>query len=505
MRTEIKIGQHLKMLLASKGIDFETVQTRMGWDPVMLENVLCDTVSPGVSELMSLATLLGTDISSLLYGKEYTSRKAVKTVRNERVRVDRKDYLNYESLAPTYAGRHLEPFAVDIFHKMDDELDVSRHAGEEFHYVLSGQVRTTVDGEVFDLEAGDSLYFDSSLPHSINSLTEHSRIVATVYNSESMVHLTRGKGMRDLIAAAKLLKRRNLVLVCPDSTSLGAVNKAIEERIVDTVYLVGNKKEIQTLCEKELLLERHYHYVEVSAEEDAYEAVAARTGVALIREGTGQMLMKGHLNTADFAKAILNKEQGISTGRRLSLVALFELPGVDRLLFLTDPGINPELFAGDDVNAGVDIIENAVDVARSIGIKRPKVALLDANEVPTAKIPTTLMEKALSERVWEDADVYGPLSYDLALYPEAAIKKGMRNNPVAGQANILVVPTLAGGNILYKTWVFTMGAEVANVVLGAMAPVILTSRSDCDVTKFLTLCASAIYSDYLLQHRLADF
>ena len=82
-----------------------------------------------------------------------------------------------------------------------------------------------------------------------------------------------------------------------------------------------------------------------------------------------------------------------------------------------------------------------------------------------------------------------------------AKKKGMQDNPVAGQADILVVPTLAGGNILYKTWVFTMGAEVANVVLGATVPIILTSRSDSDVTKFLTICASAIYSDYLLQGR----
>ena len=501
MSGAMRIGKHLQALMANKGIAAESVRRRMGWDEKTLENVLNDAVSPGVSELLALAGLLGVDIAGLLYGREYQQRKAVKTAGNERVGVDRKDYLHYESLAPAYVGRHLEPFVVDIYHKQEAELEVSRHPGEEFFYVLSGHIRATVDGEVYDLEAGDSFYFDSMQQHTVNSVTEQSRIVAVVYNRESLVHFTKGKGMQGLIAAAKMLPRRNLVLVCPDRTSLGAANKALEERIIETVYLVGSKTKIETLCGSELLFPQQYQYVDVTAQGDGYAVAAARAGVALIREGKGQMLMKGELNTADFARAILNRENGIGVGRRLSLVSLFEIPGVERLLFLTDPGINPELFAGGDVTAGVEIIENALGVARSMGVEQPKVALLEANEVPTEKIPTTLMEKALAERQWQGADVYGPLSYDLALYPDAAKKKGMQDNPVAGQADILVVPTLAGGNILYKTWVFTMGAEVANVVLGATVPIILTSRSDSDVTKFLTICASAIYSNYLLQGR----
>jgi phosphate butyryltransferase len=170
---------------------------------------------------------------------------------------------------------------------------------------------------------------------------------------------------------------------------------------------------------------------------------------------------------------------------------------VDRLIFLTDPAINPELFPHDEVAAGVDIIDNAVDVARGLGVDRPKVALLEANEVPSSKIPTTLLEKTLSEREWPFADVCGPLSYDLALYPDAVAKKGLTCNKVAGRADILVVPYISGGNFLYKSWVLTMGAEVANVVLGARAPIILTSRSDSDLTKFLTICASALYSQFL--------
>lgn len=500
----MNIGLHLQRIMTEKGIDSETLCQTMKWDQDTFAKIVSDTISPTVSELLALSNLLRTDISALLYGKEHQEKKAIKTSKAQRVGVDRKNYLHYESLAPSYSGRHLEPFIVDIYHNNAAEPDISRHPGEEFHFVLSGHIRITVDGESYDLEAGDSFYFDSSLPHSLISVTEHSRLVATIYNSESMVHLTKGRGMKGLIEAAQLLERRNVVLVCPDKTSLGAVNKAIEERIIQSVYLVGKRDKIKSMCATELIFERHYEYVEIDVDEAAYETAAARTGVELIRSGRGQMIMKGQLNTATFVKAILNRENGIGTGRRLSLVSLFEIPGVDRLLFLTDPGINPELFSDDDVEAGVDIINNALDVARSMGLERPKVALLEANEVPSAKVPTTLLEKNLADRPWHHADVYGPLSYDLALYPQAVAKKGLENNPVAGKADILVVPTIAGGNFLYKTWVFTFGAEVANVVLGATVPIILTSRSDSDVTKFLTLCASAIYSHYLEEKSQAE-
>jgi len=198
-------------------------------------------------------------------------------------------------------------------------------------------------------------------------------------------------------------------------------------------------------------------------------------------------------------KAILNKETGIGTGRRLSLVSIFELPEVDRLIFLTDPGINPALTIKNDVMASRDIILNAIDVAQSMGIDKPNVALLDANEKPSDKIPSSIFAGQLSEMEWKDATVYGPLSYDLALYKEAVLHKGMGDLPVAGNADILIVPHIAGGNFLYKAWAMTMGSEVANVVLDASVPVILTSRSDSDMTKFLTLCASAVYSQHVLK------
>jgi len=319
---------------------------------------------------------------------------------------------------------------------------------------------------------------------------------AATYQGKTMLQLTRGHGMKSLIEAARRLKGQNLVLVCPDRTSLLAVNQGIREGILEKAHLVGNVARIKEACGGDLLFERHYEFVDLDSSTAGYAEEAARTGVELIRAGAGDMLMKGRINTAVFIKAVLQREVGIGTGRRLSNVSIFALPGVDRLIFLTDPAINPELFSRGDAASGIDIIDNAIEVARALGVERPRVALLEANEVPSAQIPTTLLEQALSEREWPLAEVSGPLSYDLALYPDAVAKKGLVGNPVAGRADIIVVPHMSGGNFLYKSWVLTLGAEVANAVLGARAPIILTSRSDSDLTKFLTICASALYSRF---------
>jgi phosphate butyryltransferase len=495
----MKIGRNLQALIQKKELETEYVRTSLGWDTKTFEKILADELSPGISELLRLATLLGVDISSLLFGKELSERKAIKTSPAERVRVNRRNFLQYESLAPAYSGRHLEPFVVDVYPEQDGLADISRHSGEEFLFLLSGRLQVTVAGEEFELEPGDSFYFDSSQPHSIRSRTEHSRMVAVIYNSESILHMTKGHGMKNLIGAAKLLERHTIVVVCPDKSSLTAVNKAINEGLVAKVILVGDTENIRQSCREELLFPRRYEFVNIPAggEPAEQEAESALAGTRLIREGQGDMLMKGKINTAPFIRAVLNRETGISIRRRLSMVSLFELPGVDRLILLTDAGINPELFLHQEADSAVDIIENAIGVARSLGVERPKVALLEANEVPSEKIPTSMLEKALSERRWDHADVFGPLSYDLALYPESVAKKGITSNPVAGKADVLVVPNISGGNFLYKTWVMTLGADVANVVLGANVPILLTSRSDTEVNKFLTICASILYSHFL--------
>ncbi len=493
----MNIGHNIKKYMVEKNVGKKRIAQVLGYNETTLEKLLEGELSPGVSELLKLATLLKTDIPALIYGKEYKEKKAIRTPPCDRVKIHKAGSLDYESLAPAYSGRRMEPFLVTIYKNDPEKVDISRHEGEEFLFITEGQLLITVDGKEYILNEGDSFYFDSALQHSVNSITETTRLISSIYKADSMVEMTKGRSMKAIIEAAKLLEKRNVVIICPDKTSLSAVNKAIDENIIAKAYLVGNIETIKRDCREELRYESHYEMVDVEVLSEDYELSAAAKGVEIIQAKKAHMIMKGKINTLSYVRAILDKNKGIGTGRRLSLVGIFEIPGVDRLIMLTDPGINPELFAGDSADSGCDIIENAIDVAKSLGVSRPKIAILDANEIPTASIPSTMHAKTLSERDWDSADVFGPLSYDIALYEEFAEKKGFADNPVAGKADILVVPFIVSGNILYKSWVMTMGAEVANVVLGAKVPVILTSRSDTDMVKFLTMCAGALYSNYL--------
>ncbi len=489
------VSKNISNLMKESGLSIEELSKTTKIDKNALKEIIDGKAQPMVSDLLKIASALSVDIAKLLYGKAFKEKKAIKTSPKDRVVVKRRDNFRYESLAPYYSGKHIEPFVLEIY--KTDNPDMSKHEGEEFHYVLEGRIKIIVGNEEFILQKGDSIYFDSSLSHYVTSLEDVSTVVVAIYNPESMVQSVRSGKMRDLIQAAKLLDKKELVLVSPDNTSLGAVNKAIEENIISKAYLIGSRKKIETLCNETLVHKKRYEFEYIESNENDYEMECAKAGVDVLKRNSADMIMKGKINSAFFIKAILDKKKGLGTDRRLSLVSILEIPGLNRLIFLTDAGINPELFPGNDLQASIDIIKNAIDVAKSLGVARPKVALLDANEMPSSKIPTTIHEHELSQMEWEGADVYGPLSYDLALYEDAVIKKGIKDNPVAGRADILVVPHIEGGNFLYKAWVMTMGAEVANIVLGAKVPIIFTSRSDSDITKFLTICSSAIYSEYI--------
>jgi len=488
-------GNNVKTLRKHKGISIEKLADLVGRDIEYISSLEEKDVEASVSDLMKISMALGTDISALIYGKELNEGGITLTRPETRRVVERRKRHKYQSLAPDYSGRHMEPFLVEVFEQDDKNLEFSSHEGEEFHYVIKGSLKIIIDGKEHILNQGDTLYFDSSLKHALNAIGGNAEILVSIYNEKSMLNLSRTPLMSNLIQGAKLIGGMNVVVIMPNSTAIEAVNRAIEEKVVKTAYFIGDSS---TYPVELLKYTEYYQFVEIDPLETEFDKCAAEKGIKLIHSGEGHMLMKGKINTAIFMKAILNKETGIGTGRRLSLVSIFELPEVDRLIFLTDPGINPALTVANDVMASKDIILNAIDVAQSMGIDKPNVAILDANEKPSEKIPTSIFAKQLSEMDWKDATVFGPLSYDLALYEEAVKHKGMSDLPVAGKADILIVPHIAGGNFLYKAWAMTMGSDVANVVLGAKVPVILTSRSDSDMTKFLTLCASAVYSQHVL-------
>jgi phosphate butyryltransferase len=488
-------GLHIRHIREAKEIDREHLAHRVHLDPKFIGKIENQEVEPSASDLLKIANALGTDITALITGKEFHEKQTIVTRPGDRIGVDRIQGFNYESLAPYYSDRHIEPFIVEVFAQDPEHLEYSQHVGEEFHYVLEGSLKIIIDKTEHLLNPGDSIYFDSALPHALYAVTDSTKLVSAIYNSESVLQLTKSRHIRDLIQTAKHLGGKDIAVVCPDNSVMEVINRGIEEGVIATAYLVGDST---IISDKFLRFPEHYKFVNIDSSQDTFYQNAATKGVAIIRNGQAQMLMKGKINTALFVKAVLHKETGITTGRRLSLVSLFGLPKIDRLIFLTDPGINPELVIGDDLQSSIDIINNAIDVAKSLGVVRPKVALLEANEMPSEKIPMSLYEKQLSEMEWEDADVYGPLSYDLALYEESVKQKGFGESPVAGKADILVVPYISGGNFLYKAWAMTMNIDAANIVLGARAPLIITSRGDTSMTKLLTICACCVCSEYLL-------
>ncbi len=218
-------------------------------------------------------------------------------------------------------------------------------------------------------------------------------------------------------------------------------------------------------------------------------ASAAR-GVALVRAGAARLLMKGSLHTDELMAAVLDRETGLRTARRVSHVYLMDVPTYPKPLLITDAAINiaPTL---DDKR---DIVQNAIDLAHVMEIPLPKVAILSAVETVNAKLQSTVDAAALckmADRGQITGGVLdGPLAFDNAISPEAASDKGIVS-PVAGQADILVVPDLVSGNMLAKQLIFLIRADAAGVVLGAKVPIILTSRADAERTRIAS-CAVAV-------------
>jgi len=220
---------------------------------------------------------------------------------------------------------------------------------------------------------------------------------------------------------------------------------------------------------------------------------AALRAVALIHEGRAQALMKGHLHTDHLLHAILKKEGGLRTNRRLSHVFVMDVPGLDHLLFVTDAAIN----IAPDLDCKVSICQNAIDLALSLGIELPKVGVLSAVETVTASIPSTLDAAILSKMADRGQItgglVDGPLAMDNAIDLEAARTKGI-TGLVAGHADILLAPNLESGNMIAKELSFLAHAEAAGVVMGAQVPVILNSRADDDKARLASCAVAALYA-----------
>ncbi len=222
-------------------------------------------------------------------------------------------------------------------------------------------------------------------------------------------------------------------------------------------------------------------------------ALAASRAVALVHEGKAAALMKGHLHTDVFLGAIVKRDGGLRTKRRLSHVFVMDVPGLDHLLMVTDAAIN----IAPDLQTKADIIQNAIYLAQSLGMPEPKVGVLSAIEKVNPAIPSTLDAAVLSKMAdrgqIKGGLVDGPLAMDNAINLGAAQTKGIRSL-VAGHAQILVAPNMEAGNMLAKELTYLAHAETAGIVLGAKCPVILTSRADDEKSRLASCAVAALHA-----------
>jgi len=289
-----------------------------------------------------------------------------------------------------------------------------------------------------------------------------------------------------LIARAKQVPPATTVVVHPcDETSLRAVTEAAEAGIIIPT-LVGPKASIAALARQ--------HGIDISRFEliDAVDAdEAAAQGVKLIHEAKGELLMKGSLHTDELMRAVTASATGLRTARRISHVFIMDVPTYPEPLLITDAAIN--IFP--DLDAKRDIIQNAIDLFTQAGLGTPRVAILSAVETVTSKIPSTIEAAALCKMA-ERGQITGgmldgPLAFDNAIDPDAANIKGI-HSPVAGRAQILVVPDLEAGNMLAKNLSSLAQADAAEIGLGARVPIILTARADSVRTRMASCAVAAL-------------
>lgn len=279
--------------------------------------------------------------------------------------------------------------------------------------------------------------------------------------------------------------QRVAVAVAQDDAVLEAVRSAKEQGIADFI-LVGDTKKIHEVAAK---LDVSLDGLEIVHEPD--DKQAAYRAVSLVSGGQANVLMKGLINTADLLRAVLDKEVGLRTGRVLSHAAVFDIPGFDRLITVTDGGMNiiPNL------QQKADIIQNSVSITKVLGIEPAKVAVLAAVEVVNPDMPATMEAAALAKMAdrgqIKGAVIDGPLALDNAINIEAAKHKGIKS-PVAGVADILLVPTIEVGNVLGKSLIYFAGARMAGLILGAAKPVIVTSRADSHESKVMSIALGSL-------------
>jgi phosphate butyryltransferase len=294
------------------------------------------------------------------------------------------------------------------------------------------------------------------------------------------------KNFDDLLSILKTVPTKKVaVAVAQDEPVLEAIKEATENNIAEAI-LVGDKQQIQEIAKKIDLDLSNYEIMDIKDPKKA-----TLEAVKLVSSGHADMLMKGLVDTATFLRSVLNKEVGLRTGKLMSHVAVFDIEGWDRLLFLTDAAFNtyPEL------KDKVGMINNAVVVAHACGIDVPKVAPICPVEVVNTSMQSTidaaLLAKMSDRGQFKGCIVDGPFALDNAISEEAAHHKGV-TGAVAGKADVLLLPNIETANVMYKTLTYFSKSKNGGLLVGTSAPVILTSRADSFETKVNSIALAAL-------------
>ncbi len=283
----------------------------------------------------------------------------------------------------------------------------------------------------------------------------------------------------------KQLRRTLVLAVSQDKFSLDAVYRAYKEGIIIPVF-VGDEKLTKQILEENAFVFKEAEFIE---EHDHEKCV--QIAVQLISSGKAHILMKGKVATPALLKGVLNKEYGLRSGRLLSHFALFEVDTYHKLIGVTDVAMN----IAPNLQDKIAIVNNSVAYFNKIGIAKPKVAVLGAIEMVNENMQATLDAALLSKMQQRDqiknCIIDGPLAFDNAVSFESAKHKNIKSS-VAGDTDLLLMPDIEVGNVLYKTLIFFAKAKVASIVLGATVPIVLTSRSDSEESKYYSILLAAL-------------
>jgi len=269
-----------------------------------------------------------------------------------------------------------------------------------------------------------------------------------------------------------------------DLQSLGAVIKASNDNIISPV-LIGDEKEIRKIAS-----EKNYNLENVQIIHEPVIEKTSEMAVKMVSNNEADVLMKGNVGTSVLLSHVLNKEWGLRTGNLLSHIAVFEVETYHKLIAVTDVAMN----ISPNLKDKISIVNNSVSCLNMLGVDVPKIAVLGAVEMVNESMQATLDAALLSKMNQRDqiknCIIDGPLAFDNAISLESAVHKGIRSE-VAGDTDLLLMPDIEVGNVLYKSLVFFARAKVASVILGAAAPIVLTSRSDSEQARYDSILLAA--------------